>query len=124
VTQAVQAMTAANVGSVLAGTAEKPEGIFTERDLARRVVAKGLDPVKTKISDVMTKQFVSIEASEPMTSVFKRLAQGEFRHLPITENGRIVGVASVTDLTSILKELAAHQEFLDSFAGEIGPAEG
>ena len=119
--QAAQAMTEANIGSVLVGDASHALGIFTERDLVRKVVAKGLDPVRTPVRDVMTAELTTIEAGEPMTKVFFLLAQGRFRHVPISEDGKIVGMASVADLSKVLYDLAANQEFLDTFAEELKP---
>lgn len=121
VAKAAQLMTEANIGSVLVGSPQKAEGIFTERDVVRRVVAKGLDPAQTMVKDLMTTGLSTVAADEPMTRVFELLAQGRFRHLPITENGRVVGMASVADMSKVLHELAADQAFLDAFSEELKP---
>ena len=116
--KAAEVMKKANVGSVFVGDAKKPLGIFTERDVVRRVVAEGLDPVTTPVSSVMTKKLVTVDASEPLERVFECLGKGEFRHLPITERGEVVGIVSLTDLCRVLQEMAKDEKFLATFAGD------
>lgn len=121
VLDAAKAMKKAKIGSLLVGDAAKPEGIITERDIARRVVADGLDPAKTRVSEIMSRKLVTLDAAEPIEKVFDCLAQGHFRHLPITENGRIVGIVSLTDLAKMLKQLAHEGRFLETFSAKADP---
>lgn len=121
VAKAAQLMKKANIGSVFVGTAEKPLGIFTERDIARRVVAEGVDPGKTAVSEVMTKKLVTVDSHEPLEKIFECLAQGQFRHVPITEGGKVVGIVSLSDLAKILKELYQDDQFLKSFCDTLEP---
>lgn len=116
VAEAAKRMSEANIGSVLVGTMAKPEGIFTERDLLRRVVAAGLDPAKTAVGLVMTKGLISVDASAPLDKVFERLADGRFRHLPITEDGQVVGIVSLSDLGKVLQEVYKDDRYLQYFA--------
>lgn len=119
VAEAAKAMKKAGVGAVIAGTMAAPEGILTERDVLMRVVADGRDPAKTKVAEVMTKQLVTVEASAALDKVFERLAQGRFRHLPITEGGKIVGIVSLTDLAKVLQEVYREDRYLQYFADVI-----
>ena len=119
VAEAAAYMAKANIGSVLVGSMAKPEGIFTERDICRRVVAKGLDAAKTPISAVMTKTLVTVEASAPLDQVFSKLADGRFRHLPITEGGKVVGIVSITDLAKVLQEVYREDKYLQYFADVV-----
>lgn len=116
VTEAAKLMKKSNIGSVFVGDKQRPDGIFTERDLARKVVAEGLDPHTTTVADAMTRKLVTVESSEPLSAVFRCLAKGQFRHLPITEGGRVVGIVSLTDLAKILGEMAEDEKYLSSFA--------
>jgi CBS domain-containing protein len=116
VAEAAKLMKKSNIGSVFVGDKERPDGIFTERDLARKVVAEGLDPRTTTVADAMTRKLVTVESSEPLSSVFRCLAKGQFRHLPITEGGRVVGIVSLTDLAKVLGEMAEDEKYLSSFA--------
>lgn len=122
VAKACQVMKQKNIGSVFVGKPDKPQGIFTERDVARRVVAEGIDPVKTPVSSVMTKKLVTVEASEPLDKVFDCLAKGQFRHLPIMEASKIVGIVSLTDISYALREMYREEKFLQSFAENLPAA--
>lgn len=119
VAEAARIMKKAKIGSLLIGTPDKPAGIFTERDLARRVVAEGLDPAATKVAAVMTRKLVTVDSSQSLPQLFVCLARGHFRHLPISEKGRIVGMISLTDMARMLGELAEDEKFLSSLPDEI-----
>lgn len=119
ISEAAKIMNKSNIGSVIVGAKTKPEGIFTERDIARRVVAEGLDPVKTTVGSVMTKTVVSVDAAAPLDKVFERLADGRFRHLPITENGKVVGIVSLSDLAKVLQEVYKEDKYLQYFADVV-----
>ncbi|MEM8559531.1 MAG: CBS domain-containing protein [Bacteroidota bacterium] len=82
-------------------------GIFTERDLARRVVVPGLDPATTPVSDVMTRNVAVVQANTSHNDVMRLMQQGHFRHAPVAKEGKIVGVVSIRDLLRFEK---AHAE--------------
>src|SRR5687768_65440 len=73
-------------------------GIFTERDLLVRVVAAGLNPRKTMLGEVMTANPDTIDASEPVIEAIRRMDEFNYRHLPVMENGRLLGVVALRDL--------------------------
>lgn len=88
-------------------------GIFTERDLLVRVVAAGLDPAGTPVSDVMTAGPETIGAEAPVRDAVRRMDEGAFRHLPVVgEDGRVVGVLSIRDVPVL--ELGRMADELDS----------
>lgn len=109
-------MKKANIGSVVVGDKAKPQGIFTERDVSRRVVAEGLDPAETPVSAVMTKKLISVDAAEPLDKVFEVLSDGKFRHLPITDRGEVVGIVSLTDLGKVLQQVYKEDKYIQYFA--------
>ena len=113
--EAARVMKKGKTGSVFVGALPSPDGIFTERDLARKVVAEGLDPEKTPVETVMTRKLVTVDCSEPLEKVFAALARGHFRHLPITDRGDVVGMISLTDLAAVFRQLAEDEKFLDSY---------
>jgi CBS domain-containing protein len=92
-------MAKARCGSVLVlGEDEGMLGIFTERDLMTRVVAKGLVPASTSISDVMTPNPRSVLANMPVSEAVLLMREGGFRHLPIVSNeGNVLAVFSLRD---------------------------
>ena len=85
-------------GSILVCEDEKLHGIFTERDLLARVVAGGRDPARTQLVEVMTPDPATIEAAEPVAEAVRRMDEGRFRHLPVLEGARVVGVISLRDV--------------------------
>ena len=99
VREAAGVMTRANVGSVL--VLEPPAtllGIVTERDLMTRVLAKGLDPEKTTVRDVMTPKPMCVPPETLVSDAVVIMIERGFRHLPIVgPNSKIMGVFSVRD---------------------------
>ena len=91
-------MTRANCGSVL--VMELPStllGIVTERDLMTRVLAKALDPAKTKLSEVMTPNPMCVAPEMLVSDAVVIMIERGFRHLPVVSQQRILGVFSVRD---------------------------
>jgi CBS domain-containing protein len=118
--EAARVLKESNIGAVIVSDGgAKPLGIFTERDLCRRVVADGLDPAKTAVAGVMTKDVLSVDASEPLDRVFEQLSDGRFRHLPITENGKVVGIVSLTDLAKVLRLVYKEDKYIQYFADVV-----
>ena len=99
VREAAGVMTRANCGSVL--IMEPPEallGIVTERDLMTRVLAKGLDPERTTVRDIMTPNPLCVPPETLVSDAVVIMLERGFRHLPIVGAGsRILGVFSVRD---------------------------
>ena len=74
-------------------------GIFTERDLLRRVVAKGLDPSRVRIEEVMTPNPVTVRPEDSVEEARRLMARIKARHLPVVdERGRLVGIVSIKDI--------------------------
>jgi CBS domain-containing protein len=72
-------------------------GIFTERDALVRVLARGLDPEQTPVSEVMTADPVTIDARRPFRHALQMMVDGGFRHVPVVDGGSVVGVVSARD---------------------------
>ena len=86
------------VGSLLVDDGSRYIGIITDTDLSRKAVAKGLDPNTTTVTACMTKALVTIEDSEALSEALALMKKNGIRHLPVTEDGTIIGVLSVADL--------------------------
>jgi CBS domain-containing protein len=104
---AVREMDRANTGSVVVVDGERLVGIFTERDLMRRVVLKGLDIGETRVSEVMTRDLIYAEPGERAREAMTKMTSHRCRHLPVVEGESLVGVVSIGDL---MKEHTAEQE--------------
>lgn len=94
VVRAAAQMAAKNVGAILVVEGERLVGIFTERDIVCRVVAPGLDPRTTRIAEVMTRDPQTVAPGRPFGYALALMHRGGFRHLPVVENGRPVGIVS------------------------------
>lgn len=99
VIEAVAAMEEAHIGCVLVSRGGKPTGIFTERDLMLRVVAKGKDPGATQLSEVMTQDMFTAPPNRPTAEVRAQMSTRHIRHVPIVaEGGKVLGVLSLRDI--------------------------
>ena len=104
VLEATQLMNRHQIGALIVaggGDGEKVLGIFTERDVLRRVVAEQRDPAATRVGDVMTDRVVCCTADQPIDEARSIMKQRRVRHLPVVdgENGPI-GVISIGDLNA------------------------
>ena len=97
VTEAARQMKQRNVGSALVVDGTRLVGIFTERDALFRVIAPGRDPALTAVGDVMTPQPQTMHPDEPFVRALRTMHEGRFRHLPVVEFGRPIGIVSVRD---------------------------
>ena len=94
VIKAAKLMEKRNVGAVLVVEGDRLLGIFTERDVTFRVVAHGLDACTTEISKVMTRNPHTIDPDQPLGHALLIMHEHGFRHLPVIEAGRIIGIVS------------------------------
>jgi len=96
--EAVQKMVEARIGAVLVVDEGRLVGIFSERDVLVRVVSLHRDPLTTPVAHVMTIDPITIDASMPVDEVLDQHSGKEFRHLPVLDDGHLVGMVSVRDL--------------------------
>ena len=99
VSEAVSEMNRHRVGSVLVLDAGQLVGIFTERDVLRRVVGDGVDPKRTLVSDVMTANVITISPDASVEETMVLFTEKRCRHLPVLNNGELVGTISIGDIT-------------------------
>ena len=94
---AAQLMKRRNVGALMVVDGEKLVGVFTERDGLFRVLAEGLDARATELSAVMTRNPQTIAPESGFTTALQMMHDGRYRHLPVVEDGRVIGIVSVRD---------------------------
>lgn len=97
VREAARRMAADKVGALLIVEKGQLIGIFTERDVLNRVVAADLDPDKTQIAGVMTRNPQTIRPDRPVSHALHMMYEGGFRHMPVAENGVPLGMISIRD---------------------------
>lgn len=106
VLEAVRRMDEANTGSVVVVDGDRVVGIFTERDLMRRVVLKDRPVGSTPVSQVMTRELIFTEPSEPGEEAMSKMTRHRCRHLPVVDGERLVGLISIGD---VMKEISDEQ---------------
>ena len=98
VLELAQAMVERNIGAVPVLREGELVGIFSERDLMRRVVAGGLDPAATRVGDVMTDDPLTVDPNEELETCMVLMRRHGFRHLPICEGKLLRGMVSLRDI--------------------------
>ncbi|MGE5336800.1 MAG: cyclic nucleotide-binding/CBS domain-containing protein [Gemmatimonadota bacterium] len=117
VSEAARRMADKQVGALLVVEDKRLVGIFTERDALFRVIAKGLEPGKTRLADVMTRDPKTISPDKTFGLAMLVMNENRFRHLPVIENGRLVGIVSARDaLDPDLEEFVAEERRRKQFA--------
>ena len=98
VAEAVAEMNDKGVGALLVLDGRRPVGIFTERDVLRRVVDPDKDPAIVRVAEVMTRELVMISIDTRVDEAMALMTERRFRHLPVTDGGEVVGMLSSGDL--------------------------
>lgn len=98
VSEAARAMSERNVGAVPVLRDGELVGIFSERDIMNRVVAAGVDPQKTRVSEVMSRDIHAVAPDETLESCMVLMKMHSVRHLPIVENNKLIGIVSLRDI--------------------------
>ena len=115
-------MTERRVGAVAVLEGTRLAGIVSERDIMGRVVARGLDPDKTRVKDVMTKDLVVAHAPDSHEDGLRTMKQAGCRHLPVVEGDRLVGMVSQRDLLQVdLTEKDEEIRWLNAYIHFIPP---
>ncbi|MFQ5759880.1 MAG: CBS domain-containing protein [Acidiferrobacterales bacterium] len=111
VLEAIKLMAEKEVGALLVMTGEKPVGIVSERDYARKVILKGRSSKKTSIQDIMTTHVVYASPDQSIEQCMALMTEKRIRHLPIMEGERLRGMLSIGDL---VKAVIAEQKLVIS----------
>jgi len=104
VTSCVGQMNEHKIGAMLVMEDSRLVGIFTERDCMTKVVGAGLDPTTTTVAEVMTREPFCITPETSIDEAMSIITNHRFRHLPVVENGRVMGIVSSGDLTHRIVE--------------------
>ena len=107
VSQAVREMNEKGIGALVVTESGHPIGMFTERDVLRRVVDADKDPAMTRVSSVMTRNIVAIAPTDRVEEAMALMTERRMRHLPVIEGGQLIGMISIGDL---MRWITLHQE--------------
>ncbi len=106
---ALRLMSEKNVGSLLVMEGDKLVGIFSERDYARKVILHGKSSRETMLREIMTREVVYVTPERSVEECMALMSDKKCRHLPVLDNGRVIGLVSIGDL---VKETISQQQFI------------
>lgn len=101
---AIEQMCEKNIGGVVILENDKLVGIFTERDYARKLILKGKSSKETLISELMTRDPITVTPDSKLEDCMNIMSNKRIRHLPVMENNLIVGMISIGDLVKFIIE--------------------
>lgn len=114
--EALELMADKNIGAVLVLEENELIGIFSERDYARKVILQGRASRDTIIGDVMTSKVITVETDQKIEECMQIMSDKHIRHLPVNQNGKLVGIISINDIVSaIIREQKNHIKSLESY---------
>ena len=115
-------MTERRIGAVAVLEGTRLAGIVSERDIMGRVVARGLDPDRTKVQEIMTRELVVAHQPDSHDDGLRAMKQAGCRHLPVVEGDRLVGMVSQRDLLQVdLTEKDEEIRWLNAYIHFIPP---
>jgi CBS domain-containing protein len=113
---AVKILSERRIGAVLAMSGGRIEGILSERDIVRVLGERGAAVLDEPVSAVMTRKVVSCREKDTVSSIMERMTTGKFRHLPVVEDDKVVGLISIGDIVKWrVKEFENEQEALRDY---------
>lgn len=116
VIEALGIMAEKNIGAVVVMEGEKLVGIFSERDYARKGIVQGRKAKSTAMTEVMTPKVFTVEPDMTVRDCMQIMSDKRFRHLPVIQEDKVVGVLSVSDIVNnLIKEQRQHINFLESY---------
>jgi CBS domain-containing protein len=105
---ALRLMADKNIGAVIVLSDARVEGIFSERDYARKVMLLGKTSKQTLVSEIMTPHVVCVDTGWTVDQCMALMTEKRIRHLPVIEDGRLVGVISIGD---VVRAVVDEQQF-------------
>jgi CBS domain-containing protein len=104
VLDALKLMSEKNIGGVLIMDGQFLKGIFTERDYARKIVLKGKSSADIKIGEVMVTGLITVSSESTTSECMKLMTDRTIRHLPVVDEGKLVGLISIGDVVKAVIE--------------------
>jgi len=122
VAEACRTMSEKNVGIVVVLDDDRLLGVFSERDVVRRVVDKGLDPQLTTVDQVMTTDIVVAEEAEDYQAAMRTMDQANIRHLPVVRGSQVISMLSIRDLMRVdMQRMHEELRFLHEYLYTVPP---
>jgi signal-transduction protein with cAMP-binding, CBS, and nucleotidyltransferase domain len=99
---AIKVMADETIGSLIVMEDERLLGIVTERDYARKVILKGRSSENTPVSEIMTQDVMTTSSAKTVNDCMELMTERRIRHLPVVEDGRVIGMISIGDLVQAI----------------------
>ena len=100
-------------GLVVSEDGEAADGILSERDIVRSLALRGATCMNDKVEDMMTRNPVTCTLQDGSDAVLTRMSEGRFRHMPVVQDGKLVGIVTIGDVVKArLQELAMEKDAL------------
>ncbi len=113
---AIALLTERKIGAVLVMKGDRIDGILSERDIVRVLGMRGGAILEEPVSAAMTRKVVTCRRSDTASAIMEKMTNGKFRHLPVVENDRIVGLISIGDVVKWrVHEFEQEQEMLRDY---------
>ncbi|MDB5504426.1 MAG: hypothetical protein JWR89_4328 [Tardiphaga sp.] len=113
---AVKLLSERKIGAVMVMTDQHMDGILSERDIVRVVGERGASALDEKVEAVMTRKVISCKPSDTVAAIMEKMTSGKFRHLPVMDGDKMVGLISIGDVVKWrLREFEHEQEALRDY---------
>nr|WP_239032611.1 MULTISPECIES: CBS domain-containing protein [unclassified Leisingera] len=114
VSEAAKLLAENKFGSVVVSAdGEKPDGILSERDIVRELAVSGPGCLSKPVSEYMTRKLVTCTSQSNVGGVLQQMTEGRFRHMPVVEDGKLVGIVTLGDLVKAqLAQVAMEKDAL------------
>jgi CBS domain-containing protein len=120
VQEALAVMAEHGIGSVLVMEGDRLAGILTERDFARKLGVQGRAPSAVAVREVMTANLITVTPDQSVNECMAIMTEKRIRHLPVIENGRLVGLVSIGDVVKdIIEELQFMLRQMESYVSGL-----
>ena len=122
--EALQKMANRELGALIVFDGGVICGLFSERDYARKVVLQGRFSKDTRVEEIMTRRVITVEPQQTVEACMVLMTDKHIRHLPVVEEGRLVGIVNLRDLLDLI--MPAFVNLIDDFdyVGDFGVLEG
>ena len=102
--EALQKMANRGVGALVVFEGGELQGLFSERDYARKVVLQGRFSKDTQVQEIMTRRVITVEPQQTVEACMVLMTDKRIRHLPVIEDGRLIGIVSIGDIVKAVIE--------------------
>ena len=115
VSEAAQILAERRIGGVVVSkNGETADGIMSERDIVRSLAVRGVSCMTDRVSELMTRNPVCCSRQDTSDAVLARMTEGRFRHMPVVEDGKLVGIVTIGDVVKArLEELSMEKSALE-----------